>query len=85
MDFSYATHFKEEPNTGYETLLFDALIGDQTLFHRMDMVEAGWQIVDPILRLGRQDRSPMTTYAGGNWGPSEADLLIESGGREWRE
>jgi len=85
MDFSYAAHFKEEPNTGYETLLFDALMGDQTLFHRMDMVEAGWQIVDPILRLGRQDRSPMTTYAGGTWGPSEADLLIESGGRQWRE
>jgi glucose-6-phosphate 1-dehydrogenase len=85
MDFSYSTHFKEEASTGYETLLFDALMGDQTLFHRMDMVEAGWQIVDPILRLAQQDRSPVTTYAGGTWGPSEADLLIESGGRQWRE
>src|SRR6185312_10446361 len=49
MDFSYAEHFKAEPTTGYETLLFDAMTGDQTLFHRMDMVEAGWQVVAPIL------------------------------------
>ncbi|HEX5109316.1 MAG TPA: glucose-6-phosphate dehydrogenase [Vicinamibacterales bacterium] len=85
MDFSYGAHFKAEPNTGYETLLFDVLMGDQTLFHRMDMVEAGWQIVDPILRLAGGDRSPLRPYAGGSSGPSEADLLIERAGREWRE
>ena len=49
MDFNYAEYFNAEPVTGYETLLFDAMAGDQTLFHRMDIVEAGWQVVDPIL------------------------------------
>jgi glucose-6-phosphate 1-dehydrogenase len=85
MDFSYAEYFDAEPNTGYETLLYDAMIGDQTLFHRMDIVEAGWQIVDPILRAWQQDtQSPMLTYDAGSWGPSEADLMMERERREWR-
>jgi glucose-6-phosphate 1-dehydrogenase len=85
MDFSYARHFKTEPNTGYETLLFDALTGDQTLFHRMDMVEAGWQVVQPILDTWSASvKTPMPTYDPGTWGPAEADVLIERAGRQWR-
>jgi glucose-6-phosphate 1-dehydrogenase len=85
MDFRYARHFKVEPTTGYETLLFDAMSGDQTLFHRMDMVEAGWQVVQPILDYWSQDRSsPIPIHAPATWGPPEADLLIERDGRRWR-
>jgi glucose-6-phosphate 1-dehydrogenase len=85
MDFQYSRHFKVEPTTGYETLLFDAMAGDQTLFHRMDMVEAGWQVVQPILDYwSRDQRSPVPTYAPGTWGPSEADLLVERDGRQWQ-
>jgi glucose-6-phosphate 1-dehydrogenase len=86
MDFGYAEHFKTEPTTGYETLLFDAMIGDQTLFHRMDLVEAGWQVVTPILEDWKNDtRARIPIYAPGTWGPSEADLLIERDEREWRD
>jgi glucose-6-phosphate 1-dehydrogenase len=85
MDFGYAAHFKTEPVTGYETLLFDAMAGDQTLFHRMDMVEAGWQIVAPILETWKRDTSsPIATYEAGSWGPREADLLVGRDGRAWR-
>ena len=42
MDFSYADYFGAAPSTGYERLLYDCMIGDQTLFQRADMVEAGW-------------------------------------------
>ena len=35
--------------TGYETLLYDCLTGDQTLFQRADKVERGWRVVQPIL------------------------------------
>jgi glucose-6-phosphate 1-dehydrogenase len=84
MKFSYAEHFKQEPSTGYETLLFDAMMGDQTLFHRMDMVEAGWQIVAPILRHWKHDvRTPVPDYAPGSMGPAEADLLLERDDRRW--
>ena len=86
MDFSYAEHFKAEPATGYETLLFDAMIGDQTLFHRMDMVEAGWQVVTPILDEWKKDAtSHLPVYAPQSWGPAQADLLIEREKREWRD
>jgi glucose-6-phosphate 1-dehydrogenase len=86
MNFGYAEHFKTEPLTGYETLLFDAMAGDQTLFHRMDMVEAGWQIVSSILEAWKQDtRSPVATYQAGTAGPSEADLLMNRDGRAWRD
>jgi glucose-6-phosphate 1-dehydrogenase len=85
MDFGYAKYFKTEPTTGYETLLFDAMAGDQTLFHRMDMVEAGWQAVQPILDGWKQDTtSPIPTYEAGTWGPPDADLLMERDGRAWR-
>jgi glucose-6-phosphate 1-dehydrogenase len=85
MDFSYSEYFKVEPSTGYETLLFDAMTGDQTLFHRMDIVEAGWRIVEPILAEWTRDgRQPVPTYEAGSWGPSESDLLIEHDSRTWR-
>jgi glucose-6-phosphate 1-dehydrogenase len=56
MNFSYAAHFRNEPATGYETLLFDAMTGDQTLFHRMDMVEAGGRPLRHCSRHGRTTR-----------------------------
>jgi glucose-6-phosphate 1-dehydrogenase len=85
MDFSYLDYFGAEPSTGYETLLYDAMIGDQTLFHRMDMVEAGWQVVQPILDAWRRSPPPdFPNYESGTWGPAEADLLIERGDRQWR-
>ena len=86
MDFSYARHFNVEPSTGYETLLFDAMTGDQTLFHRMDIVEAGWQAVQPVLDAWTHDTtSSVPTYEPGSWGPGEADVLLERDNRRWRE
>ncbi len=86
MNFNYAEYFKTEPTTGYETLLFDAMTGDQTLFHRMDMVEAGWQAVAPILDEWKKDTSSrVPNYEPGTWGPPEADLLIERDSRQWRD
>jgi glucose-6-phosphate 1-dehydrogenase len=52
----------------------------------MDMVEAGWQVVEPILEDWKTNtRAHLPTYEPGTWGPSEADLLIERDGREWRD
>ena len=49
MDFAYKTYFAAAPSTGYETLLYDCMIGDATLFQRADNIEAGWRAVQPIL------------------------------------
>jgi glucose-6-phosphate 1-dehydrogenase len=85
MDFSYADYFGSEPSTGYETLLYDAMIGDQTLFHRMDIVEAGWQIVQPLLDTWQKDAaSGLTFYEPGTPGPKDAQELVQREDRHWR-
>jgi glucose-6-phosphate 1-dehydrogenase len=60
----------------YERLLGDAMAGDATLFARQDVVEAAWQIVDPIINR----ESDLFEYEPGTWGPKEADKLVESVG-----
>jgi glucose-6-phosphate 1-dehydrogenase len=85
MDFKYADYFGSKPSTGYETLLYDCMTGDSTLFHRADIIETGWKIVTPILEEWEQNRkSPIPTYSAGTWGPKEADDLLARDGRSWR-
>ena len=86
MDFNYVDYFGSTPSTGYERLLHDCMIGDQTLFQRADMVEAGWSIIQPVLDVWKA-LPPRTfpNYAAGSWGPKEADDLLERDGRKWRK
>jgi glucose-6-phosphate 1-dehydrogenase len=86
MAFNYADYFGTNPNTGYEVLLYDCMLGDQTLYQRADMVEAAWAIVDPILEVWKA-LPPRTfpNYPAGSWGPKEADELITRDGRCWRK
>jgi glucose-6-phosphate 1-dehydrogenase len=85
MDFCYATHFHLAPNTGYETLLYDCMIGDATLFQRADNIEAGWQAVQPILEAwARNAPRGFPNYAPGSSGPEAADELLARDGRTWR-
>ncbi|HXO22080.1 MAG TPA: glucose-6-phosphate dehydrogenase [Thermoanaerobaculia bacterium] len=85
MDFEYADYFGSTPSTGYETLLYDCMEGDSTLFQRSDMVEASWSVVTPILDIWKTlvPRS-FPNYAAGTWGPKEADELIQKDGRQWK-
>ncbi len=85
MDFNYKDYFDEAPSTGYETLIYDCMTGDPTLFQRADNIEAGWRVVEPILRAWRQaDGSDLAAYQAGSDGPAAAGELIERGGHEWR-
>jgi glucose-6-phosphate 1-dehydrogenase len=86
MDFKYSDYFGTTPSTGYETLLYDCMTGDSTLFHRADLVETAWKIVTPILDSWSADKtSEMPTYEAGSWGPKEAATLLERDHRHWRE
>lgn len=85
MDFNYVEHFGARMSTGYERLLFDCMIGDATLFQRADMVEASWQIVDPVLDVWSAiPAREFPNYSAGSWGPQEADHLLEADGRVWK-
>ena len=85
MDFEYADYFGSTPQTGYETLLYDCMQGDSTLFHRSDVVEASWEAVTPVLDIWKTlvPRN-FPNYPAGIWGPKEADDLIARDGRQWR-
>lgn len=86
MDFCYAEYFGQSPSTGYETLLYDCMIGDATLFHRADIVEAGWELVAPILEAWQDGTgAPVSEYAAGTWGPADADALLLRDGRAWHD
>ncbi|MEQ1473945.1 MAG: glucose-6-phosphate dehydrogenase, partial [Candidatus Acidiferrum sp.] len=85
MDFDYSTYFGSEHSTGYERLLRDCMVGDATLFQRADMVEAGWNVIQPILDVWHAlPARDFPNYAAGSWGPPEAAELMERDGREWR-
>ena len=47
--FKYDDFFDEKPNVGYETLLYDCMLGDETLFQRADSIETSWAAVDGVL------------------------------------
>ena len=85
MDFAYKGFFNMAPSTGYETLLYDCMIGDATLFQRADMVEAGWAAVQPILDAWASGRpTDFPNYVAGGAGPAAADALLARDGRAWR-
>ena len=85
MDFAYKTYFKMTPNVGYETLLYDCMIGDPTLFQRADNIEAGWQAVQPILDAwANNPPRDFPNYVAGGSGPAAAGELIARDGRAWR-
>jgi glucose-6-phosphate 1-dehydrogenase len=84
LDFSYQEFGEENAATGYETLLYDCMIGDMTLFHRYDSVDASWRIVNPILDVWQAlHPRDFPNYAAGTWGPEASDRLIEKSGHAW--
>ncbi|HTS10758.1 MAG TPA: glucose-6-phosphate dehydrogenase [Candidatus Limnocylindrales bacterium] len=86
MDFQYSDYFGTTPSTGYETLLYDCMMGDPTLFQRADMVEAAWTVVQPILDVWKAlPPRDFPNYAAGSWGPVQSQELLKKEGREWRD
>jgi len=81
LHFGYADAFRLGHVTGYETLIYDVLTGDQTLFQRADQVEGGWRAVQPLLDAWRMGQPQ--DYAAGTTGPADADSLLARDGRSW--
>jgi glucose-6-phosphate 1-dehydrogenase len=85
MDFNDNDWFPKEPNVGYETLIYDVMIGDPSLFMRADMVEEAWRIVQPVLDAWAAERADVAIYDSGTDGSHAADeLLARDGDRAWR-
>ena len=50
MDFRYASYFGAEVPEAYERLIHDAIVGDSTLFARVDESINSWRILTPVLK-----------------------------------
>jgi len=85
MDFQYKDYFDAAPSTGYETLIYDCMMGDPTLFRRADEIESGWRVVQPILDAWRERNEGLAWYEAGSQGPREAAELLARSGHEWRD
>ena len=84
MDFSYEEAFKIAPAEAYETLLYDVMVGDGTLFMRADQEREAWRVVTPVLEAWTSVPSAdFPNYAAGTWGPEAGEALIARDGRSW--
>ena len=82
LGFAYKDFFKIQPSSGYETLIYDCLTGDQTLFQRADNIENGWRGVQPFLDAWRE-HTEVQSYRAGEDGPEAAKDLLARDGRVW--
>ena len=74
MTFKYEDSFVQaNALEGYEHLILQAMIGDQTLFTRSDSIERLWEISEPLL----EKPPPVEPYAVGSWGPDSVNRLVE--------
>ena len=73
MIFRYADSFlRAHELEGYERLILDAMLGDQSLFTRSDGIERLWEISAPLI----ESPPPVELYSPGSWGPEAAHRLI---------
>jgi glucose-6-phosphate 1-dehydrogenase len=73
MTFRYQDSFAVSNDLeGYERLILDAMLGNQTLFTRADSIERLWEIATPLV----EHPEPVQPYAQGSWGPDAADELV---------
>jgi glucose-6-phosphate 1-dehydrogenase len=85
MRFSYNESFAIRSPDAYETLLWDVMNNDPTLFMRVDQVEAAWRLLMPVLEVWANSRPrSFPNYAAGSWGPKAADELPGRDGHAWK-
>ncbi len=77
MTFEYDSAFEQRELEGYERLVHDAMLGDQTLFTRGDGIERLWEVSTPLL----DDPPALEVYEPECWGPESTEELIAP--RRW--
>ena len=84
MDFRYGSYFGSTPPEAYERLICDCMLGDSTLFARVDEVLASWKLFTPVLDQWTASDVNFPNYPAGTWGPLEAERMLAKEGRQWR-
>jgi glucose-6-phosphate 1-dehydrogenase len=77
MEFSYEGSFGSQGLEPYERLMYDAMLGDRTLFTNADGIENLWTASSELLR----DPPPLHRYHPGSYGPQKMHEMIAP--RRW--
>ena len=72
MKFRYGEADATAQLEAYERLIYDAMMGDQTLFTDAEGIERLWEISEPLLK----NPPKLHTYKPGSWGPTTAQKLV---------
>jgi glucose-6-phosphate 1-dehydrogenase len=83
LGFEYDQAFHVQLPEAYEKLILDAMLGDATLFTRIDEVEAQWAFVDSVVAQWQNAKPDFPNYAAGSKGPKSADALMTRDNRVW--
>src|ERR1035438_3174498 len=84
MRFSYRGSFAAASPDAYETLLWDVMKNDATLFMRADQVEAAWELLMPVVEAwATTEPGDFPNYAAGTWGPESVQGLLEQQDHRW--
>jgi glucose-6-phosphate 1-dehydrogenase len=84
MRFNYRESFAASSPDAYETLLWDVMKNDPTLFMRADQVEAAWRVLMPVLEVWKATPpGDFPNYAAGTWGPEAVQGLLAQQGHRW--
>lgn len=85
MDFQYASFFGHEVPEAYERLIYDCILGDNTLFARVDESIHSWTFITPILEYWKQKPlTPDEFYQAGTWGTSASNTMLKQDHRQWK-
>ena len=85
LDLTYSRTFNVAMPEAYESLLLDAIEGDQGLFVDADVLAAAWDVFTPLLHeMERRRPEPERYPFGGQW-PDCVGLLARRHGVEWAE
>ena len=85
LDLSYSDTFTIRYPDAYERLLMDVVRGNLSLFMRKDEVESAWAWVDQVIGAWDEAGTEPFAYAAGSDGPTQAALMMDRDGRQWRD
>jgi glucose-6-phosphate 1-dehydrogenase len=77
MEFTYEASFGTQGLEPYERLMYDAMLGDRTLFTDADGIESLWEASRDLI----DDPPPLHRYSPGSYGPQKMHELIAP--RRW--
>lgn len=83
VQFYYQQSFAEHLVEAYVKLLYDAIVGDPTLFPDARAIELAWNFIQPVLEHKAEPSFEPDPYPAGSHGPASFDQLIKADGRQW--